>query len=94
MLDIADAITIIRPETLIGWRRAGFRAWWRWKSRNRGSRPKVDRELRDLFHRMCEQNPLWGPPRIHGELLKLDFLPRAPDRIRVKSIASKSAADD
>jgi transposase InsO family protein len=51
----------------------GFRAWWRWKSRNLGGRPKVDRELRDLVRRMCEENALWGAPRIHGELLKLGF---------------------
>ena len=70
---IADAITIVRPGTLIRWHRAGFRAWWRWKSRNLGGRPKVDRELRDLIRRMCEENPLWGAPRIHGELLKLGF---------------------
>ena len=71
--EVAGAITIIRPETVIGWHRAGFRAWWRRKSRNRGGRPKVDRELRDLIHRMCNENPLWGAPRIHGELLKLGF---------------------
>ena len=70
---IADAVTIIRPETVIGWHRAGFRAWWRWKSRNLGGRPKVDAELRDLIVRMCRENPLWGAPRIHGELLKLGF---------------------
>ena len=67
------AITIIQPETVIGWHRAGFRAWWRWKSRNSGGRPKIDQELRDLIHRMCEENALWGAPRIHGELLKLGF---------------------
>ena len=70
---IAGAITIVRPETVIRWHRTGFRAWWRWKSRNQGGRPKVERELRDLIHRMCEENPLWGAPRIHGELLKLGF---------------------
>ena len=70
---VAGAVTIIRPETVIGWHRAGFRALWRWKSRYRGGRPKVDRELRDLIHRMCNENPLWGTPRIHGELLKLGF---------------------
>src|ERR1035437_8065425 len=64
---------IVRPETVIPWHRMGFRAWWRWKSRNLGGRPKVDRELRDLIRRMCEENPLWGAPRIHGELLKLGF---------------------
>jgi hypothetical protein len=70
---IVGAVTIIRPETVIGWHRAGFRVWWRWKSRNRGGRPKVDRELRDLIHRMRNENPLWGASRIHGELLKLGF---------------------
>jgi transposase InsO family protein len=70
---IGDAITIVRPETIIRWHRAGFRTWWRWKSRNLGGRPKVDRELRDLVRRMCSDNPLWGAPRIHGELLKLGF---------------------
>jgi transposase InsO family protein len=70
---IADAITIIRPETVVGWHRAGFRAWWRWKSRNLGGRPQVDRELRALIRRMCEENPLWDAPRTHGELLKLGF---------------------
>ena len=70
---IASAITIIRPETVIGWHRAGFRVWWRWKSRNPGGRPPVDRELRDLIRRICEENRLWGAPRIHGELLKLGW---------------------
>jgi hypothetical protein len=70
---VAGAVAIIRPETVIGWHRAGFRSWWRWKSRHRGGRPNVDRELRDLIHRMCNENPLWGAPRIHGELLKLGF---------------------
>jgi transposase InsO family protein len=71
--DIRKAVAIIQPETLIGWHRMGFRAWGRWKSRNPGGRPKIDRELRDLVRRMCEENPLWGAPRIHGELLKLGF---------------------
>jgi transposase InsO family protein len=71
--EIGRAITIIRPETVVRWHRLGFRAWWRWKSRNPGGRPKIDRELRDLIHRMCEENPLWGAPRMHGELLKLGF---------------------
>ena len=51
----------------------GFRAWWRWKSHNPGGRPGIDQEPRDLVRRMCEENPLWGAPRIHGELLKLGF---------------------
>jgi transposase InsO family protein len=71
--DIGDAISIVRPETVIRWHRAGWHAWWRWKSRNPGGRPKVDLELRDLIREMCRDNPLWGAPRIHGELLKLGF---------------------
>jgi hypothetical protein len=70
---IADAFTVVRPETVVGWHRAGFRTWWRWKSRNPGGRPKVDQELRDMIRQMCRENPLWGAPRIHGELLKLGF---------------------
>jgi hypothetical protein len=70
---IAEVVTIVRPETIIRWHRAGFRAWWHWKARDLGGRPKVDRELRDLIRRMCEGNPLWGALRIHGELLKLGF---------------------
>lgn len=71
---IASAITIVRPETVVRWHRMGFRTYWRWKSRNRGGRPKTDAEIRDLVRRMCEENPLWGAPRIHGELLKLGFV--------------------
>jgi len=71
--DVGNAIVIVRPETIVRWHRMGFRAWWRWKSRNLGGRPKIDRELRDLVRRMCEENSLWGAPRIHGELLKLGF---------------------
>jgi transposase InsO family protein len=71
--DIGRAVRIVRPETLVRWHRMGFRAWWRWKSQNRGGRPKIDQEIRDLIRRMCKENPLWGAPRIHGELLKLGF---------------------
>ena len=71
---IADAITVVRPESIVGWHRAGLRAWWRWKSRNRGGRPKIDQELRDLIRQMCRENPFWGAPRIHGELLKLGLM--------------------
>ena len=71
--DIGNAAAIVRPETIIRWHRMGFRAWWRWKSRNPGGRPGIDQEPRDLVRRMCEENPLWGAPRIHGELLKLGF---------------------
>ena len=53
--------------------RAGFRCYWRWKSRPLGGRPQIDTELRVLIRRMSVENPLWGAPRIHGELLKLGF---------------------
>src|SRR5206468_339646 len=55
------------------WHRAGFRRYWRWKSRSLGGRPQVDADLRALIRRMSVDNPLWGAPRIHGELLKLGF---------------------
>src|SRR5438876_3851447 len=70
---ILKAITIIRPETLVRWHRAGFRRYWRWKSRSLGGRAQVDADLRALIRRMSVDNPLWGAPRIHGELLKLGF---------------------
>jgi hypothetical protein len=62
--------TIIRPETLVRWHRAGFRRYWRWKSGSLGRRPKIAADLRALIR---AENPLWGAPRIHGELLKLGF---------------------
>src|SRR6266516_884833 len=70
---VLDAISIIRPETLVRWHRAGFRRYWRWKSRSLGGRPQIDADLRALIQRMSVDNPLWGAPRIHGELLKLGF---------------------
>jgi transposase InsO family protein len=70
---ILRVLTIVRPETLVRWHRAGFRRYWRWKSRRRGGRPPVETELRALIRRMSIENPLWGSPRIHGELLKLGF---------------------
>src|SRR3981189_3302316 len=70
---ILKVLTIIRPETLVRWHRAGFRCYWRWKPRPRGGRPQIHTELRALIWRMSMANPLWGAPRIHGELLKLGF---------------------
>jgi len=70
---ILQAIAIIRPETLLRWHRSGFRYYWRWKSRSRGGRPRIEPELRALIRRMSIENPLWGAPRIHGELLMLGF---------------------
>ena len=70
---ILDAIMILRPETIVRWHRKGFSAFWRWKSRPLGGRPQIDKEVRDLIRRMSFENPLWGAPHIHGELLKLGF---------------------
>jgi transposase InsO family protein len=68
---ILDAITIVRPETVVRWHRKGFAAYWRWKARSRGGRPRIAKEVRDLIRRMSFENPLWGATKIHGELLKL-----------------------
>ena len=62
---------IFQPETLVRCQRSGFRLYWRWKSRRRVGRPAVPAELRELIRTMSRENPLWGAPRIHGELLKL-----------------------
>src|SRR5712664_3105138 len=70
---ILQVLTIIRPETLVRWHRAGFRRYWRWKSQRRGGRPQIDAELRGLIRQMSMENLFWGAPRIHGELLKLGF---------------------
>src|ERR1019366_7977589 len=70
---ILKVVTIIEPETLVRWHRAGFRRYWRWKSRPRGGRPQIETELRVLIRRMSMENLLWGAPRIHGKLLKLGF---------------------
>jgi transposase InsO family protein len=69
--DVLSAFAIVRPETVIRWHRAGFRLCWRWKSRPRGGRPKVPVDVRQLIRDISIANPLWGAPRIHGELLKL-----------------------
>ena len=66
---LLDAIIIVQPETVIRWHRRGFRAYWRWKSRHLGGRPRIVSEIRALIRRMNHENPLWGAPRIHGELL-------------------------
>ncbi len=69
-VDWRESLHIVQPETVVRWHRQGFRYYWRWKSRPRG-RPRIDPEIRYLIRRMCRANPLWGAPRIHGELLKL-----------------------
>src|SRR6476469_622118 len=68
---ILEALTIVEPETVVRWHRAGFRCFWSWKSRRRAGRPSVRPEVRRLVREMSIANPLWCAPRIHGELLKL-----------------------
>ncbi|MGD0291299.1 MAG: integrase core domain-containing protein [Candidatus Binataceae bacterium] len=64
-----DTMVLVKPATVVQWHRQGFRLFWRWRSRS--GRPSVEREVRDLIRQMNAANPLWGAPRIHGELLKL-----------------------
>jgi transposase InsO family protein len=70
---LLSATQVVQPDTILRWHRAGFKVIWRWKSRNRVGRPKIDRSLRDLIQRMSKENRLWGASRIHGELLMLGF---------------------
>jgi putative transposase len=65
----SDVLVIVKPETVVGWHRAGFRLYWRWRSRPHGGRPKITEEVRVLIRRMAEENAGWGAPKIHGELL-------------------------
>jgi putative transposase len=67
---VIDAMVLVKPAIVVQWHRKGFRLFWRWRSRRPG-RPKIGTEIRDLIRRMSKANPLWGAPRIHGELLKL-----------------------
>jgi hypothetical protein len=69
----ADVLIIVKPETVIGWRRAGFRLFWRWHTPPCGCRPKITAEIRGPIRRLKQDNADWGAPKIHGELLKLGF---------------------
>ena len=70
----SEALVIVKPETVVRWHRAGFRQFWRWRSRRRRvGRPRVSQEIRNLIQRLSRDNPPWGAPRIHGELSKLGF---------------------
>jgi putative transposase len=74
--DWRSALAIVKPETVVAWHRAGFRLFWTWRvRRGQSGRPAISREVRDLIRKMCRENPGWGAPRIHGELLKLGLDP-------------------
>ena len=64
----------MKPDTVVVWHRAGFRLYWRWRSRPRGGRPKITEEIRALIQRLAQENPDWGTPKIHGELWQLGFV--------------------
>ncbi len=68
---VLSSIVIVQPETLVRWHRRGFRVFWRRKSRGRPGRPRIPKETRDLIREVSLANPLWGAPRIHGELLRV-----------------------
>jgi hypothetical protein len=69
--DWDKALILVKPATVIKWHRAGFRAYWRFKSRSRGGRPRVDSETRELIRRLWLDNPTWGAPHVQAELAKL-----------------------
>src|SRR5215472_7650140 len=69
----AEALIVVKPETVVSWHSAGFRLYWRFLSRRRPGRPRITSDLRRLIQRIASENALWGAPRIHGELLKLGF---------------------
>jgi hypothetical protein len=70
--DWTSALMIVKAETVVAWHRKGFRLFWTWKIHHgKPGRPSVPREVRDLIRMMSRNNPHWGAPRIHGELLKL-----------------------
>ena len=69
--DWDKALVLVKPTTVISWHRAGFRLYWKWKSRPKGGRPRIDKETRELIRRLWLENPTWGSPHIVAELAKL-----------------------
>lgn len=75
----SNALTIVKPETVIAWHRAGSRPFWRIRSRTKSfGRPRIEAEVRAIIRQMAKENPMWGAPRIHGELLKRRIPTRSP----------------
>ncbi len=71
--DWKSTLLIVKPETVVKWHRQGFKLFWRWKSKSKPGRPKVSKEIRNLIKRIFLENPTWGAPRIHSELLLLSY---------------------
>src|SRR5437868_8649902 len=86
---LLEAAVVFKPETLVRWHRSGFRLYWRWKSRRRVGRPVVPADIRDLIRTISRDNPLWGAPRIHGELLETWYRHRPVDCRQVHVTASR-----
>ncbi len=87
-----ETMVLVKPATVVQWHRQGFRLFWRWRSRS--GRPSVERELRDLIRQMSNANPLWGAPRIHGELLKARYYAQPSDRRQVHGAHKRTALAD
>src|ERR1035437_3080616 len=68
-----ERLFIVKPDIVIKWHRKAFKFYWRWKSRSKGGRPKISREVIAMIKQMANENSEWGAPRIHGELMKLGF---------------------
>jgi hypothetical protein len=91
--DWRSALAIVKPETVVAWHRAAFRLFWTWKGRcGKPGRPVISSEVRDLIRKMCRENPGWGAPRIHGELLKLGIDIGAPSWRTMPSSWSRSTS--
>src|SRR5207247_8628604 len=70
--DCRSALLLVKPETVVAWHREGFQFFGAWKSRHgRAGRPSIPKDVRELIRSMSKANPLWGAPRVHGEILKL-----------------------
>jgi hypothetical protein len=91
---LLDLSRVVQPDTILRWHRAGFRAFWRWKSRGRPGRPRVSCELRELIQRMSKENSLWGAPRIHGDLIKLGFEIAESTGLQIHDPAPRTAIAD
>ena len=90
---VLDAMVLVKPATVVQWHRKGFRLYWRRRSRHLG-RPRMNREIRDLIRQMSQANPLWGAPRIHGELLKLGIDGQPGHGRQIPAVAAQGPLPD
>ncbi|MDP1585290.1 MAG: hypothetical protein Q8M18_17870 [Bradyrhizobium sp.] len=86
-------MVLVKPATVIGWHHKSFRLYWRRRSRHLG-RPRTSREIRDLIRKMSQENPLWGAPRIHGELLKLGLAVSQAHGRQIPAVAAQGPLPD